>query len=50
MSGFLVLVVSAMALGALALIGFFWALRNGQYEDLKGASERILLDDDDPDV
>lgn len=50
MSGFIVLVLSAIGLGALALAGFFWALRNGQYDDLKGASERILLDDDDPPV
>ena len=33
-----------------ALIGlymFFWAVRSGQYDDLKGASMRILYDDGD---
>nr|WP_295887315.1 cbb3-type cytochrome oxidase assembly protein CcoS [uncultured Devosia sp.] len=48
MSGLVVLVVSAMGLGALALAGFFWALRTGQYEDIEGSAQRILLDDDMP--
>ena len=25
-----------------------WSLRNGQYEDLDGAAERILFDEDAP--
>jgi cbb3-type cytochrome oxidase maturation protein len=48
MSGLILLVVSAMGLGALALAGFFWALRTGQYDDIDGAAQRILLDDDMP--
>jgi cbb3-type cytochrome oxidase maturation protein len=48
MSGLVVLVVSAMGLGALALAGFLWALRSGQYDDIEGAGQRILLDDDLP--
>jgi cbb3-type cytochrome oxidase maturation protein len=47
MSGLLVLVPIAIGLGLLALFAFLWALRSGQYEDLDGASERIL-DDDSP--
>lgn len=47
MSGLLVLILSAMGLGSLALAGFFWAVRAGQYEDIEGAAQRILLDDDD---
>ncbi|RWB25460.1 cbb3-type cytochrome oxidase assembly protein CcoS, partial [Mesorhizobium sp.] len=27
--------------------GFLWALRSGQYEDLDGAAERILIDRDE---
>ncbi len=27
---------------------FFWAVRNGQYEDLEGDANRILMDEDDP--
>ncbi len=31
------------------LIGavFWWALRNGQFDDLEGPAHRILMDDDD---
>jgi len=36
-----------LLLGATALGAFFWSMRNGQYEDLDGAAERILFDDDD---
>jgi cbb3-type cytochrome oxidase maturation protein len=35
-----------MGLGALAV--FLWALRSGQYEDMDGASQRILDEDDYP--
>lgn len=48
MNGLLVLVISAMGLGGLALAGFFWALRSGQYDDIEGAGQRVLLDDDMP--
>lgn len=43
----IVLVPGALFLGALGLIAFFWSLRSGQYEDLKGAAQRILLDEED---
>ncbi len=33
-----------VALSGLAV--FFWSVRSGQYDDLKGASVRILFDDD----
>lgn len=45
MSGLLVLIPIAVAMGLLALAGFLWALRSGQYDDLDGASERIFEDD-----
>ncbi|MBN9532889.1 MAG: cbb3-type cytochrome oxidase assembly protein CcoS [Alphaproteobacteria bacterium] len=41
------LIPLSLLLGAGGLASFFWALRSGQYEDLSGAAERILLDDDD---
>ena len=41
------LVPLALTLGLIGLMGFLWSLRNGQYDDLDGAAERILLDDDD---
>lgn len=46
MSGLVVLIPIAICLGLLALAAFMWALRSGQYEDLEGASQRILDDDD----
>lgn len=45
MSGLVVLIPIALLLGVGALATFLWALRTGQYEDLKGAGERILQDD-----
>lgn len=46
MSVLIYLIPIALFLGALGLAGFLWALKNGQYEDLDGAAQRILLDDD----
>ena len=40
------LIPVALFLGGLGLVAFLWALRSGQYEDLEGASSRILFDDD----
>ena len=47
MSGLLYLIPIALFLGLLGLVAFLWALRSGQFEDLDGASHRILHDDDD---
>lgn len=33
---------------ALAALGIFWAIKSGQYDDLEGPAQRILMDDDDP--
>lgn len=41
------LVPLALLLGGAALAAFLWSLGSGQYEDLDGAAERILLDDED---
>lgn len=35
-------------LGLVGVIVFFWSVRSGQYEDLEGDANRILMDDDDP--
>ena len=48
MSAFFYLIPLALVVGAAALLAFLWALRSGQYEDLDGAAERILFDDDVP--
>jgi cbb3-type cytochrome oxidase maturation protein len=42
----LYLIPVALALGALWLAGFFWALKTGQFDDPEGAANRILLDDE----
>jgi cbb3-type cytochrome oxidase maturation protein len=47
MNVLLLLVPAALLLGLAGLIAFFWALRSGQFEDLDGAAERILHDDED---
>jgi cbb3-type cytochrome oxidase maturation protein len=46
MSSLIFLIPLALFLGGAALGAFLWSLRNKQYEDLDGAAERILLDDD----
>jgi cbb3-type cytochrome oxidase maturation protein len=48
-TGLLFLIPIALFLGGLGLLAFLWALRTGQYDDLDGAAERILHDDDEDD-
>lgn len=40
------LIPAALFLGLLGLAAFLWALKSGQFDDLDGAAERILFDDD----
>ncbi len=47
MTGLLFLIPIALFLGGLGLLAFLWALRSGQYDDLDGAAQRILNDDDE---
>ena len=35
----------ALFLGLLGLGGFIWCLRNNQYDDMDGAAQRILIED-----
>ncbi|MDP2830106.1 MAG: cbb3-type cytochrome oxidase assembly protein CcoS [Sulfuricellaceae bacterium] len=39
LAGFMVLVAG---------IGIFWAIHSGQFEDMEGPAQRILMDEDDP--
>ena len=32
---------------AIAIWGFMWAVKSGQFDDLEGPAHRILMDDDD---
>lgn len=43
----LYLIPIALTLGVVGLIGFFWAMKNGQFEDLDGAAYRVLRDDEE---
>lgn len=47
MNAILFLIPVALGLGALGLVAFLWSIRSGQYDDLQGAAERILHDDDE---
>lgn len=47
MTGLVVLIPVALALGLAGLAAFFWAARAGQFEDLDGAALRILMEEDD---
>ncbi len=39
------LVPIALGMGVVGLLAFLWSMRSGQYEDLDGAAERVLLVD-----
>ena len=39
------LIMASLTVAGGGLAVFMWSLRSGQYEDLKGASRRILFDD-----
>lgn len=46
MDALVILTIAAIILGGLGVAVFFWTLSSGQYEDLDGAAERILIDDE----
>lgn len=48
MNVLLILVPLALLLGLGGLASFMWCMRSGQYDDLDGASLRVLNDDDLP--
>jgi len=43
-----VLIPLALLLVAVAIGAFFWAVRNGQFDDLDVPASSILFDDDEP--
>lgn len=43
----LYLIPIALGLGLVGLAAFLWSLKSGQYDDLEGAANRILFEDDD---
>ena len=49
MSVLIYLIPAALFLGLIGLAAFLWALKSGQFDDLEGAAERILIDEETPD-
>jgi cbb3-type cytochrome oxidase maturation protein len=47
MIDFFFLIPVAIGLGLAGLAAFMWTLRNGQYDDLEGAAQRILFEGED---
>jgi cbb3-type cytochrome oxidase maturation protein len=48
MTGLAFLIPIALGMGLLGLVAFLWSMREGQYDDIDGAANRILIDDDEP--
>ncbi|MEQ8412271.1 MAG: cbb3-type cytochrome oxidase assembly protein CcoS [Erythrobacter sp.] len=46
MTGLTFLIPIALGMGALGLAAFFWSMKSGQYDDLDGAANRILIDEE----
>lgn len=43
MSILLFMIPLALCLGLIGLGGFIWSLKSGQYDDLDGAAQRVLI-------
>lgn len=43
-----VLIPLMIGLGLIGVVVFIWSVRSGQYDDMEGDANRILMDDDDP--
>ncbi|MFN4039299.1 MAG: cbb3-type cytochrome oxidase assembly protein CcoS [Erythrobacter sp.] len=47
MTGLAFLIPIALGMGALGLAAFLWSMKAGQYDDMDGAANRILIDEED---
>ena len=47
MTALIYLIPVALFLGGLGLVAFLWSMKSGQYDDLDGAANRILFDDEE---
>jgi cbb3-type cytochrome oxidase maturation protein len=47
MTGLALLIPIALGMGLMGLGAFFWSMKDGQYDDMDGAANRILIDDED---
>lgn len=49
MSGILLFLIGLSTLVFIGLaLGIWWAVKSGQFDDMEGPAQRILMDDDDP--
>ncbi len=46
MQALIYLLPIALIMGFIGLIAFIWALKSGQFDDLDGAANRILFEED----
>jgi cbb3-type cytochrome oxidase maturation protein len=47
MNGLAFLIPIALVMGLIGLGTFFWAMRDGQFDDLDGAGMRVLIEDEE---
>ena len=47
MTGLAILIPIALGMGLLGLVAFLWSMKDGQYDDMDGAANRILIDEED---
>ncbi|MCA0268580.1 MAG: cbb3-type cytochrome oxidase assembly protein CcoS [Bacteroidetes bacterium] len=47
MTALFLLIPAALLLAGLGVLGFRWAVRSGQYDDVRTPALRMLLDDED---
>ena len=40
------LIPAALLLGLGGLVAFLWSVKSGQYDDMDGAAQRILIEDE----
>jgi cbb3-type cytochrome oxidase maturation protein len=47
MTGLAILIPIALGMGLLGLVAFLWSMRDGQYDDMDGAANRILIEEEE---
>lgn len=47
MTGLVFLIPIALGMGLAGLAAFMWSMRAGQYEDMDGAANRILIEEEE---
>jgi cbb3-type cytochrome oxidase maturation protein len=47
MTGLAFLIPIALDMGLVGLAAFFWSMKDGQYDDMDGAANRILIEEED---